>query len=111
MKRTLSALSKTEWLLITIVLAVLVAIVPPTPHHRETRRESCHLCGNCRLIVRDYRWWQVSFEATELDVSLAVAEDHVHKWWQYGSSYVSYNKKWAASHASRYRDGRITWTP
>ncbi len=107
----LPALSKMEWLVVVVIVAVLVALVPPTPHYRETRSESCRLCGNCRVIIRDFRWWQLSSETSEFAVSFSVANDHVHDWWQYGSSYISYNKKWAACNSSRYRDGRITWTP
>jgi len=107
----LSSVSRIKWLTIGLILAAFVALVVPPPHHRETRSESCHLCGNRRIIVRDYRWWKLSSEHTEAVVQFPIADDHEHNWWQYGSSYVSFQKKSASSQAARYRDGRMTWTP
>ena len=105
--------SKIEWLVIAIVVLVVIALAPPTPHWRETTSESCHVCGNCRRIARTYRWWQLDSEVEVIEptVVLPVPDGHKHDWWQYSSSYTSYNKKWASSRASRYRDGRQSWTP
>ncbi|TWT89616.1 hypothetical protein [Stieleria varia] len=103
--------TKIEWLVIGVMLAVLVALMPPTPHHRETRLESCHLCGNCRRIVREFRWWRFSSETTEPVETFTVDEDHEHDWWQYASYYISYNMKSAGGAPYRYQDGRNTWTP
>ena len=101
------SLPKAEWLVAAVIVAVIVALVPPTPHWRETISESCHLCGNCRAVIHEYRWWQLASESIEPIERFPVSTDHVHEWWQYGSSYVSYNKKAAASNSARYRDGRI----
>ena len=103
--------SKNEWLVIGLTLAAFVALVFPPPHYRETRSESCHLCGNRRIIVRDYRWWKLSSEHTEAVVQFAISDGHEHDWWQYGSSYVSFQKNSASSKSAHYRDGRMTWTP
>lgn len=109
-RRSMRVPSKTEWLAIAAIAAIFIAMVPPTPHWRETTSESCHLCGNCRTTVRNFRWWQLESETIEPIVLFPVPDGHEHNWWQYGSSCVSYNKKSAASNASRYRDGRSTWT-
>ena len=103
--------SRIEWSVVVTIVVVVIALVPPTRHWRETTSESCHLCGNCRDIVHIYRWWQLDSEQVIPTLVLPVPEGHPHDWWQCPSSYVSYNKKWASSKASRYRDGRLTWTP
>ncbi len=103
--------TKTEWFAVVVILAMLVALVPPTPHHRETRRESCHLCGNRRVTIRAFRWWRVSSKTTEPEVSFPAGDGHVHDWWRFGASYESYSKNWAASAHTRYRDGRHDWNP
>ena len=106
-----SSISRNEWLAVGFILLAISAIVLLPPNHRETRSESCHLCGNRRIIVRDYRWWQLASEQTESVVSFPIADGHEHNWWQYGSSYVSFQEKSASSNWARYRDGRTTWTP
>lgn len=105
------SLSRTEWVTITVTVVVLIALMPPTPHWRETRCESCHLCGNRQARVREYRWWRLSSDTIEPLEEHKVAADHQHEWWQYSSSYISYNRKACASQPARYRDGRITWSP
>jgi hypothetical protein len=99
--------------MIVVVVAVLVALLPPTPHWRETSSQSCHLCGNRRVVIRTFRWWQLDLEKTEpvVGAQYDVPGGHVHDWWQYSSTHASYNMCWAADKSERYRDGRMTWTP
>lgn len=94
-----------------VILGVLLALVLPAAHHRETRSESCHLCGNRRVIVRDYRWWQLSSETSEFATAFPMPHHHDHNWWLYGSTYDSYFQKWAADNSNRYRDGQAKWAP
>jgi len=102
----LSKPSKTESVVFTVALAIVAALVHPPAHYRETRSESCHLCGNRRVTIREYRWWRRSKEWGEPVESFPVPIDHVHDWWQYGSSYTSYMGNWAASGPHYYRDGQ-----
>ena len=58
----LPSISKLEWLVVFVIVAVLVLLLAqPTPHWRETSSQSCHLCGNCRVVIQKYRWWGHSF--------------------------------------------------
>ncbi|WP_145247216.1 hypothetical protein [Aeoliella mucimassa] len=62
---------------------------------------SCDQCGCCRIVIREYRWWKFASERTEAVETYRTSDEHVHDWWLYGSSYVSWNKQWAGSNASR----------
>jgi hypothetical protein len=102
---------RNEWLVIVATAVAVVALVPPTPHWRETTSQSCHLCGNRRVIIRDYRWWQFDEESIEPAATFPVPDGHFHDWWQYAATFNSYNGQWAADNGNRYRDGRNAWTP
>ena len=99
-----------EWLIIIAVAVVLAAMHPPTPHWRETSSQSCHLCGNRRVIVTNYRWWRIDSEKIEPAATFPVPEAHRHEWWQYAATHSSYSLSWASDNAARYKDGRNTWT-
>jgi hypothetical protein len=105
-------LSKAEWGTVAAIVVLLVALLPPTPHWRETSSQSCHRCGNRRVVIRDFRWWRLDRETIEpvVGAEYDIPKGHIHDWWEYSSTYVSYNKKWAADNAARYRDGRSVWT-
>lgn len=105
------SVSKAEWVAIAVIVAVLVALVPPTPHWRDLTYESCDLCGNCRATIRDYRWWRLASETVEPVEEFPIPERHVHDWWTYSTSHDSYCRSWVACRVVRYRDGRIMWKP
>ena len=107
------SLSRTEWFVLAFLAAILVALLQPTPHWRQTSSQSCHLCGNRRVVIRNFRWWRLHSETVEpvVGAEYDVPDEHVHEWWQYSSTFYSYGEKWAADNAARYRDGRMTWTP
>ena len=107
-------LSKSEWLAIFVIVVVLLFLMAPqTPHWRETSSQSCHLCGNRRVLIRTYRWWRLNNDTIEpvVGAQFPIPDGHTHDWWQYCSTYTSWSKKWAADNSARYKDGRFAWTP
>lgn len=112
MKARLRSVLKAEWIVVAVIVILLIAIIHPTPHWRETSSQSCHLCGNRRVVIHQYRWWRFDSEVVEpvVGAEFPVPEGHAHDWWEYGRSRVSYSSAWAGSNSSRYRDGRINWT-
>lgn len=100
-----------DWLVIIAVAVVLLSMLPPTPHWRESSSQSCHLCGNRRVIVKNYRWWRLDSESTEPAATFPVPAGHEHDWWQYAATRNSYSSRWASDNVARYQDGRNTWTP
>ena len=110
----LPSISKLEWLVVFVIVAVLVLLLAqPTPHWRETSSQSCHLCGNCRVVIQKYRWWEFDSDTIEpvVGAQFSIPDGHVHEWWQYSSTFSSWSKNWAADNSARYKDGRLTWTP
>ena len=110
----LPSISKLEWLVVFVIVAVLVLLLAqPTPHWRETSSQSCHLCGNCRVVIQKYRWWELDSDTIEpvVGAQFSIPDGHVHEWWQYSSTFSSWSKNWAADNSARYKDGRLTWTP
>ena len=110
----LPSISKLEWLVVFVIVAVLVLLLAqPTPHWRETSSQSCHLCGNCRVVIQKYRWWELDSDTIEpvMGAQFFIPDGHVHEWWQYSSTFSSWSKNWAADNSARYKDGRLTWTP
>lgn len=106
------AVSKAEWAAIAGIIAMLFALLPPTPQWREISCKSCHLCGNRQATTLHYRWWNLDRSVTEpLGTTYPVDKDHAHDWWQYSHSYISYSTNWASSNSARYRDGRYEWNP
>ncbi|MEP3480119.1 MAG: hypothetical protein ABJZ55_12785 [Fuerstiella sp.] len=105
--------TKSEWCAIAVIVALLVLVAPPTPHWRETSSQSCHICGNRRILIRVYRWWSLHSDTIEpvFGAEYPIPESHTHEWWQYSSTYNSWSMKWAADNSSRYKDGRFAWTP
>ena len=107
------SLSKPEWLVVFVIGTVLLFVAQPTPHWRETSSQSCHQCGNRRVLIRTYRWWRLNADTIEpvVEAQFPVPEGHAHDWWQYSATYNSWSKKWAADNSARYKDGRFAWTP
>jgi len=105
-------LLQSRWLAIPLVIVLLLILSPPTPHWRETSSQSCHLCGNRRVVIRNYRWWKLDRESVEpvVGVSFPIPQGHSHDWWQYSATYQPYAESWAADNSSQYQDGRRTWT-
>lgn len=86
----LRAMSKAEWIVIAVIIAVLIALVPPTPHWREISYQSCHLCGNPQATMLHFGWWKLDRSVAELlGTKYAAGKDHVNDWWNYGHSYIS----------------------
>src|SRR5687768_8009631 len=100
-----------NWIAATAVAVGLVILLPPTPHWRTTSSQSCHVCGNRRIIIQVYRWWYLASETVEPIASFPVPEHHTHDWWEYVATSSSYSQWRAADKSARYRDGRMTWTP
>ena len=103
--------SRTEFAVIGLIVAVLVALVGPTPHWREAISESCSLCGNRRVTIEHYRWWRLRSVREEWVTSYAIPDGHSHDWWKYSHTFSSWSKKWASDESSRYRDGGLQWAP
>lgn len=102
---------RSEWSVIAATAIAVIALNSPTPHWRETISQSCHLCGNCRVVIRDYRWWRLDKETIEPAATFPVPDGHMHDLWQYAATFNSYNEQRASDNASRYRDGRMAWNP
>jgi len=109
----LRLLSKAEWTACIVIVVILAVLVAPPSHRLETSSQSCHLCGNCRVVIRNVRWWRLQSEVVEpvVGAQFEVPVGHEHDWWQYKATFNSYREKWAADNAAPYRDGRLTWTP
>jgi len=106
--------SRAEWFVVAVIVVALIALVPPTPNWSETSSQSCHLCGNRQVVIRNFRWWQLHNQHVEpvVGAKYAVPDGHIHDWWQYSSTFNSYyGTKWASDNSARYRDGRFTWEP
>ena len=103
--------SKAELAVIAIIVAVLIALLPPTPHWREAVSESCDRCGNRRVTIENYRRWQLDSVREEWATDYPIPEGHTHDWWPYGHSYSSWSMKWASTNGMRYRDGSQHWIP
>ncbi len=75
---------------------------------RAAASQSCHICGARRVIIREFRWWQLSEETIEPVPGSPFSKDagHSHDWWQYAQSHNSWWVKWGATNGNRYRDGR-----
>ena len=77
----LPSMSRTEWLVVAVILTVLVVIVADST---ETRRRQWHCCALCRLVKIDYqnifgrRWTEI--EETECSKWYAqnVEPEHEH---------------------------------
>ncbi|MFO1021571.1 MAG: hypothetical protein U0903_12875 [Planctomycetales bacterium] len=88
-----------------LFLAILFALLCPVTHWRENISQSCHLCGNRRIIHQQFRWWQLASENTEFVPNFPIPQEHQHDWWTYSHTFVSWSKNWAQDQGSVYRDG------
>lgn len=99
-------LSRAEWLLCTFFAVVIVAFLAPDwwPHWREGASESCHLCGNRRHTLREFRWYREARITRRFLTDYPVPDGHLHNWWRYDFVH-SRGGAWMAMSRTTYKDG------